>query len=54
MKTKILSLLRKRAMTDRQITTEMRVSIYYVRLALRELSVDGLINRPHGGVYTII
>lgn len=54
MKDKIITMLRKKPMTDREITTELCTSIYHVRLALRELSADGLINRPHGGVYVII
>jgi predicted transcriptional regulator len=54
MKDKVLSMLRKKPMTDRQITTEMCVSIYYVRLTLKELLAEGVINRPHGGVYVII
>ncbi len=54
MKDKIITMLRKKPMTDRQITTEMCVSIYYVRLTLKELLAEGVINRPHGGVYVII
>ena len=54
MKDKVLSMLRKKPMTDREMTTELCTSIYYVRLALKELLAENRINRPHGGVYVII
>ncbi len=40
MKDKVLSMLRKKPMTDREITTELGVSIYYVRIALKDLLRD--------------
>lgn len=53
MKDKVLSMLRKKPMTDREITTELGVSIYYVRIALKDLLAENRINRPHGGVYVM-
>lgn len=53
MKDKIIAMLRKRPMTDRDITTEMGTSIYYVRIALKDLLAEGKINRPNGGVYVM-